>query len=234
MLHEIGRRLWALFHRNQFDSDLDEEMRLHRELRQQEEIERGLSPKEAHYAAQRRFGNELLLREKSRDTWGWNSVETLWQDLRYGLSQLRRSPGFTAVVIFTLAMGIGANTAVFTLMDAVILKMLPVKDPQQLVLLGWINRGKSFDITTSGYGLPNSQRREGHLSFAYPLVEELRAQTAAFSSVFGFVPTGWSKESVIVTIDGQTSMTDAGMVTGGYFSGLGLFQLRAASSPTLT
>jgi hypothetical protein len=61
-----------LIHRNQFDSDLQEETRLHRELRQQEEIERGLSPKEAHYAVQRRFGNDLLLREKSRDMWGWN------------------------------------------------------------------------------------------------------------------------------------------------------------------
>ena len=74
---EIARRLWALIHRNQFDSDLQEEMRLHRELRKQEEIERGLSPNEAHYAEERRFGKDPLLRGQSRDVWGWNWLENL-------------------------------------------------------------------------------------------------------------------------------------------------------------
>ena len=77
--------------RRQFDADLDEEMRLHCELREQEQIERGLSPKEAHYAAQRRFGNQLVLREESRDVWGWNWLETLLQDARYGARQLHRN-----------------------------------------------------------------------------------------------------------------------------------------------
>ena len=71
MLSELGRRLAMLLRRRKFDSDLDEEMRLHRELREREEIARGLSPEEAHYAALRRFGNDLLLREESRDIWNW-------------------------------------------------------------------------------------------------------------------------------------------------------------------
>jgi predicted permease len=202
--------------------ELDEEVQSHLHMAAQERIEQGETAEQARTSAIREFGNVGLVKEVTRDMWGWRWLETLLQDLRYGLRQLRRSPGLTTVIVLSLALGIGANTTVFTLTDAVMIKMLPVKNPHQLILLGWVSQGKSFDISTTGYGLPDSQGREGRMSFAYPLVQQLRAQGNAFSSVFGFVPMGFGKESVSLSVDGQTTIVDGAMVTGEYFSGLGV------------
>ena len=95
-------------------------------------------------AAHRRFGNPTLLREHSYTAWGWSWLESLLQDILYGLRAMLRSPGITLVALLSLALGIGANTAIFSLMDAVMLRSLPVKDPQQLVLLG---KGDASGIT---------------------------------------------------------------------------------------
>jgi putative ABC transport system permease protein len=108
-------------------------MRLHRELREEQEIERGLSPEEAHYAVQRRFGNELLLRERSRDVWGWIWLEQAMYDIRFGFRQLRKSPGFTAVAVVTLTFGIGVNTTIFSLVNTVLLHPLSYPHADRLV-----------------------------------------------------------------------------------------------------
>ena len=119
--------------RKQREDDLKRELRSDLELEAQEQREKGLSREEAHYAAKRAFGNVILTREEVRRMWGWTLWEILIQDLRYALRTLRKSPGFAATAILTLALGIGASTAVFTVVDSVLLKPLAFRESGRLV-----------------------------------------------------------------------------------------------------
>jgi predicted permease len=124
-----------LFSRRRVYDDLSAEIREHLEEKVEELIAGGMARKDASAAASREFGNVTLTEEDSRAAWGWTALESFFADIRYGLRTMRRNPGFTALAILSLALGIGANTAIFSLINTVMLRALPVRDPGQLVAL---------------------------------------------------------------------------------------------------
>ena len=211
--------LKQVFSRRRRYGELSEEIWEHLEEKIEELVANGMSRKEAAAIARREFGNVTLIEEDSRNAWRWPTVENLFFDLRYGLRMLRKAPGFTAVAVLTLALGIGANTAIFTLIDAVLLRMLPVKNPQELVLLEWAKlRGPGGGMWIDGSDWEEDGRVVG-TPFSYPAFQQMRTRNQAFSGMFALANLG---DDVNVVADGEPGLVHAQMATSEIFSTLGI------------
>jgi len=195
-------KLRALFPRQKPVDDLAEEIHAHLAMEEQDNLERGMAPDEAHYAALRQFGNVTLAQERSGEVWRWNSLEILWRDVRFVLRMLFKNPGFTAVVVLSLALGIGANTAIFSLMNAVMLRKLPVRNPEQLVQPARV--GASWGAAPS---------------FSYPSFQRFRDQNHVFA---GILAASTLYGGVDAEVGGEPESVAGELVTGNFFALLGV------------
>jgi putative ABC transport system permease protein len=202
--YTLPLRLRSLFRRAQVERELDEELQYHLERQIEEYLAKGMTPEEARYAALRAMGGVERRKEECRDMRRVRLIEDLIQDLRYGLRTLRKSPGFTAVAALSLTLGIGANTAIFSLVDAVLLKLLPVKNPEQLVALEAFNQ--------------RGERR----NFSYPMFDQLRDLPQVFTGVFAAADGTSRMEMADPESAGQTEQAEVQLVSGEYFRVLGV------------
>jgi predicted permease len=201
-LNILIARLRALFRRESVLRDIEEELRVHVDMETETNIKRGMPPDEARSAALKSFGALCRNTELSYDVRGGGWLETLWQDLRFGARMLLKQKGVTAIAVLSLALGIGANTAIFSLLDALLLKPLPVKQPQQLVAVN--------------AAMP-SQPGRSFSPFSYPVFREMRERNSVFSGMFAR-----SGFPMSMSASGQTERVRGEAVSGNFFSVLGL------------
>ena len=209
---------WDFWRRKQ-RTRFDDEIAFDLALEAAERIRAGASPREAERASRRDFGNVPLLKEGIREMWGWTSLERLAQDLRYGWRTLRNNPLFTTMAVLSLALGIGANTAIFSFMDAILMRALPVRRPGDLVILNWHTKGLPgvvHGMSGSWYDDPHTGWNCG--DYPFPAYELLRANNSVLSSMFGFADAG----RLNLSVSGQTDLVDGQLVSGNFFSGLGV------------
>jgi putative ABC transport system permease protein len=201
--------LQRLLHRRAQADDLSEEMRQHLEEKIEALVAGGVPRDEAVHAARRAFGNATLIEQRSREVWMWPLIESIWADIKFALRQLRKSPGFALTAVLTLALGIGATTAIFSLFQQVWLHSLPVPNPERLVLL------RATGPMDPGY---ESFSGEAAYYFSVPMFRDLRKQSG---NIFSGMAASGRFDGVLRA--GTTTKTVRGyFVTGGYFDALGL------------
>ena len=192
---ELWGRIAFLRRSRQFDAEMEEELQFHATMQADAYRADGAAAREAHYAAMRRLGNPTELKERSRDMWGWGWLEAFAQDTRYAFRVLRKSPAFTIVAGLSLALGIGANTVVFSVLNALVLKALPIADPARV------------------YFVNNS----GGPAQSFPNYRDIRDRNAVFESLFAY-------RIAMMSLDGERGAHRVWgyLVTGNYFASLGI------------
>ena len=200
-LEKLRMRLRALRHGEEVHGEIAEEWQFHIDLRTEENIRRGMTPEEARQSAEQHFGNAGYIKDVSWDVRGGGIMETLWQDVRCGARQLRRSPGFTFVALLSLGLGIGGNAVIFSLISTILLRPLPISHPEQVFA---IHQGKEKDASYSQ-------------SMSYPNYKDIRDRNAVLSgmAVYRFDPMSLSHNGCNERVWGY-------LVSGNYFDVLGV------------
>lgn len=201
MLKKLGIRLRALRRGDDVHREIAEEWQFHIDLRTEENIRRGMTPEEARRSAEQHFGNSGYIKDVSWDVRGGGLMENLWQDLRFGARQLRRSPGFTFVALLSLGLGIGANAVIFSLISTILLRPLPIAHPEQVYA---IHQGKQKDPSYAQ-------------SMSYPNYQDIRDRNEVLSgmAVYRFDPMSLSH-------NGSNERVWGYLVSGNYFDVLGV------------
>jgi hypothetical protein len=196
--------------RKRLETDLDKELRYHFESQVAEKMLSGSSESEARRLTRIEFGGIEQIKEDCRESRGTLWLEYLVQDIRFGLRQLRKSPGFTSIALLSLTLGIGANTAIFTLVNAILLRPLPVQNPNELVLIGDGRlQGLTFSVPAGQWEL-----------FSYPFFHEFRRQAMSYSGIAAVNSSQFVSKASVAGSAYQTTHVD--LVSGSYFSVLGV------------
>jgi macrolide transport system ATP-binding/permease protein len=209
-------KLNNLFRNNRADEELAREVASHLILLADDFERRGMSPEEARMAAKRAYGGVEQAKQAHRDERSLLWIEQTVQDLRYALRMLAKSPGFATVAILTLALGVGANTAIFSVIDAVMLRSVPAEDPQRLVIFSWSSHHDPKLRNHSDYGDCDNGGKSD-CSFSVPFYEALRSQMATFSGVAAFA----GPREVGFSGNGPATIERGEYVSGDYFSTVG-------------
>jgi predicted permease len=196
-LRYFFRRLRALWRSDEIHDEMSEEMRFHMEQRAEENVRRGMAPEEAQREAERRFGRFGRIKEQGYDVRGGRWLEATWQDLRYGVRMLLKTPGFTAVAVLSLALGVGANTAIFSLVDKVLIRKLPVEEPDRLVTVS-ASRGQGVSATSN-----------------YPDFVDYRDRNEVFEGLVAYM-----QRALTLSEGGQAERIQGLIVSGNYFTAL--------------
>ena len=222
-------RACGLFGQKRAESEFDDEMQIHLQLLTEKFIRQGMGPEDADSAARRQFGNTTLLRQRHRESRTFLSFSTVFQDVRYGLRVLGRSPGFTAIAVASLALAIGANAAIFSLAKGLLYDRLHVAHADQLRMLRWTEDQHSAvsDMWGDFEPAPDGQGMLGSV-FSYPVYRQLRAHNQVMQDLLAY-----KEDSMNATMRGNAQRASVAMVSGNYFNVLGARpQLGRAIQPT--